>query len=306
MAILAVLAGGVLAILFFVGLWRRTPRSQSIADILDEPSGTVRVDAPEFDSPPEELEWTTKPRIDPSDSMSVAEITLPRGDAEPEPEAEPEPAPTPEPEAEPEPTPEPEAEQEPVSQTTGQNGQDADFGAMPISAQELERILRKEEPSEEAETGDDTAEVSAEQVALDDTSSIAVDESLEDDTLQEETLEEAAAVVDDTSLLPAAVDETLVDETSRMAVDETLADETSRIALDENLATEADGETDATAQTGELPVDADLLEQSYIEEFEGTEELSLEFEKHRVAAADSEDEEEDPDDTLRDQKAIGK
>ena len=303
--ILAVLAGGVLAILFFIGLWRRTPRSQSIADILDAPSDAraVRVDAPEFDSPPEEIEWQTKPRIDPSDSMSVAEITLPRDDiAEPEPEPEPAPAPAPEPEAAP----------EPVYQATSQPDDGVDFGAMPISAQDLERILRKEEQGED--DGAATAEMTREEASLDDTSSIAVDETFEDDTSQEEILEDDTPLLEvdetsagDTSLLAVAVDEALEDDTSH---EEILADETSRIAIDESLSLKAEGESeggdDIAAQTGELPVDADLLEQSYIEEFEGTEELKAEFEKHRDAGADDDTESEDPDDTLRDQKAVGK
>lgn len=322
--ILAVLAGGVLAILFFIGLWRRTPRSQSIADILDTPADarTVRVDAPEFDSPPEEIEWQTKPRIDPSDSMSVAEITLPRDDTV-EPEPEPEPALKPEPEPEPAP--------EPVYQATSQPDDGVDFGAVPISAQDLERILRKEEQGDDdgAETSD-TAEMTREEASLDDTASVvAVDENLEDDTSHQETLEDDTPLMDvdetsagDTSLLAAAVDETSADDTSLLAVavdealeddtshEEILADETSRIAIDESLLLEAegkiDGGEDVAAQTGELPVDADLLEQSYIEEFEGTEELKAEFEKHRDAGADKDTEGEDPDDTLRDQKAVGK
>lgn len=195
----------------------------------------------------------------------------------------------------------------------------------------MERILRKEEQGDDdgAETSD-TAEMTREEASLDDTASVvAVDENLEDDTSHQETLEDDTPLMDvdetsagDTSLLAAAVDETSADDTSLLAVavdealeddtshEEILADETSRIAIDESLLLEAegkiDGGEDVAAQTGELPVDADLLEQSYIEEFEGTEELKAEFEKHRDAGADKDTEGEDPDDTLRDQKAVGK
>ena len=251
---LAMLAFGALIVLTFIGMWRRGPRSRSL-DVMDLPPETkdVRVDTPEFDSRPDEFEWRPTPQpqqhVDPADSMSVAEITLPRGEMaeqpEPEPEAAPEPAPP------------------PVQ----------DFGAMPISADELEQILGKEEQA------------------------------------KQESEEDAEPVTEDTAVLSENTDKpsedtSSLDDTSRMTVVESVDDDTSTMAIDETMEMSSESsaeEKEDSAQTGDMPLDTELLERSYIEEFEATEEFQAEFDKMRAEDAD-----EDLEDTRRDQAPNGK